>query len=822
MSLRLILAALLLAASPAALSAAPVAQKATQKKAATPPKKEAAKPAAKGKTQTAAKKGGKDDDDTPVRKGKTQIASKKADRDAPAPKKGAKGKTQAASKKDDDDTPVKKGAKGKTQSAKKDDDDTPAKKGAKGKTQTASKKGGKDEPAPKKGKGKTETADEKRSPAKPGAKPTATAAKDRDEDKPAPRPQAKPKPTATEAARADRPKPQSVLSRPVLVVPEPVEVAEAPRVLAPAITRASGSSLRKDDGIPDQLTPEQRAGYRLAFSAIRRGRWSDARAELDLMGTGPLHPLALAELYTAKNSPRVEVGQIVGLLASAPDLPQADQLSRMAQNRGAVSLPSLPVIRTLAWYDPPPVRRRQRSVRSDAAATEIALATQRYIKADDGASAEGVLNRYAPDLTTDALTEWQQKVAWIYYVAGDDANARRVATMGQQGSGDWAPQADWVAGLAAWRQGDCQAAGAAFESVAARASDIEMRSAGLYWASRADMACDRPEKVQPHLRAAAQYGETFYGLLARQALGIEDKGIDDTAFVGQDWQAIGRNYNVRAAAALAEIGENDLADEMLRFQATIEDPRDHEPLTRIAGRLNLPSTQLWLSNHLPAGAQPLIEARYPAPNWTPAGGWRVDKALVFAHTLQESRFNAEIRSAANAIGLMQVKLGAATDVGRRHGVTYVSSDLTKPAVNMEIGQSYLEQLRDSAQTQGLLPKVIASYNAGPLPVQNWNTMIRDNGDPLLYIESIPYWETRAYVMIVLRNYWMYELQEGRRSPSREALVQGLWPRFPGLPGATAVKITPPPRPVQLDPSKAIVQPLPQGDIHFEPTGADAN
>ena len=102
--------------------------------------------------------------------------------------------------------------------------------------------------------------------------------------------------------------------------------------------------------------------------------------------------------------------------------------------------------------------------------------------------------------------------------------------------------------------------------------------------------------------------------------------------------------------------------------------------------------------------------------------------------------------------------------------------------------AYLEQLRDSAQTQGLLPKVIASYNAGPSPVEAWNTAIRDNGDPLLYIESIPYWETRGYVMTVLRNYWMYEAHDGRKSASREALVQGLWPRFPGLPGPAAVKI----------------------------------
>ena len=85
--------------------------------------------------------------------------------------------------------------------------------------------------------------------------------------------------------------------------------------------------------------------------------------------------------------------------------------------------------------------------------------------------------------------------------------------------------------------------------------------------------------------------------------------------------------------------------------------------------------------------------------------------------------------------------------------------------------------------------MIAAYNAGPAPVEAWNAQARDGGDPLLYIESIPYWETRGYVTTVLRNYWMYEGQTGKvSSPSRVALAQGLWPRFPGMAGASAIRI----------------------------------
>jgi soluble lytic murein transglycosylase len=84
--------------------------------------------------------------------------------------------------------------------------------------------------------------------------------------------------------------------------------------------------------------------------------------------------------------------------------------------------------------------------------------------------------------------------------------------------------------------------------------------------------------------------------------------------------------------------------------------------------------------------------------------------------------------------------------------------------------------------------VMAAYNAGLSPITRWNTEIRDQGDPLLWVESVPYWETRGYVNIVMRNYWMYERQAGGPSESRMALVQGMWPTFPGLASAKAVRM----------------------------------
>nr|WP_246359817.1 lytic transglycosylase domain-containing protein [Stakelama sediminis] len=544
------------------------------------------------------------------------------------------------------------------------------------------------------------------------------------------------------------------------------------------------------NGIPMQLDAGQRDAYREVFQAIHDKRWDDAKLQLASMKPGPLHAVALAELYTAPGSPKIALDPLLALLAEAPELPEADDIARLAKLRGAESLPDIPAEQRLVWYNGAPNRVRLKMSKSDATSADLSDKMRPFIKADDGASAEALFNSVSGDLDDEAKTEWRQRISWIYYLAGDDANARRVAALAQQGTGPFVAHADWVEGLASWRDNDCQSAENAFTLVAQHATDVDLRAAGLYWASRADLACGRPDLIQARLESAAQYKQTFYGMLARQSLGILDKpGPDIDAVAATDWRQLKHLPNVRVAAALVEIGENALADKVMRHQAKIGNPRDYAALTRLAGKMDLPGTELWLSHYSPRGEQPLETARYPLPDWTPHGGWRVDKALVYAHTLQESKFDPTVVSPAGAYGLMQIMPAAASDIGRERGEVIDRAALTKPSVNMEVGQTYLEKLRDMPSTGGLLPKVIAAYNAGPSPVQAWNLSTRDNGDPLLYIESIPYWETRGYVMTVLRNYWMYEKKEDKPSPSRAALAQGLWPRFPGMPGAKGVRLT---------------------------------
>jgi soluble lytic murein transglycosylase-like protein len=552
---------------------------------------------------------------------------------------------------------------------------------------------------------------------------------------------------------------------------------------------ARSTALRAPPSIPALLDADQKAGYARVFSAIRESRWTDAQLGLDALKPGPLHAIARAELYTAKGSPKVEVERLVALLNEAPELPQAEQLARLAKSRGTHDLPPLPEAHNLIWQDGAPRRVRAKSIKSDQIAADLAARMQPLVKADDGPNAQALLES-TQGLSPEALTEWQQKVAWIYFLMGDDASARAMAAKAADGYGDWAVQGRWTVALSAWRQNDCQAAATAFEGTAARATDVDLRAAALYWAARADMVCGRPDKIEGRLRSASQFRESFYGQLARQALGMRGDREPRGQLVATDWAALDRRPNILVAAALVEIGETDLADQVIRQQARIGQPTEFRTLVRLAESLDLPATTVWLAHNCPAGVTATAEARYPTPNWAPDSGWRVEKALVYAHTLQESGFRNKVISPAGAYGLMQIMPAAATDFARERGVSIDRSALTKPSTNMDIGQRHLERLRDmTGVTGGLLPKVIAAYNAGPKPVGEWNSLVRDGGDPLLYIESIPYWETRGYVTMVLRNYWMYEGQVGKaKSPSRAALAQGLWPRFPGLPGASAIRL----------------------------------
>ena len=519
--------------------------------------------------------------------------------------------------------------------------------------------------------------------------------------------------------------------------------------------------------------------WRGVFDAIDAGQWATAQAGIAALPPGILTPVAKAELYTAKGSPQVDLASLQALISQAPELPQANQLALMAIKRGATTPPLVVSERATVNLGSAPVRYKARPVQGEPAADELRALLDPLIKADDASGAEGQLLIYAPQLSVEARAEAGQRVAFVYYVLGLDMDARRVSDTWRQGAtGEWASQAAWVSGLASWRLGDCESASRDFQQVAALAQQRELRAGGLYWAARAEQQCRRPASVEPLLRAAANTAEgpeSFYGLLSRETLGMSTK-LPDDPFSGRD-PNVDQYPNVQRAMELARIGEPALAEEMLRHQAKIGQPGEHHALIQLAKKLDLPAAQLWLANNGQPGARSDAADRYPNPKWSPVMGWRVDPALAFGHIVQESAFRRTAVSTAGAVGLMQVLPVTAQLVSRNRGVPYTNAALTDPKYNLEYGQSFIEMMRGNSGTAGQLPRVIASYNAGPLPVARW-AAINDKGDPLLWIESIPYWETRYYVPAVLRNMWVYQGLNDEGTPTLKAMTEHHWPSFP--------------------------------------------
>lgn len=548
------------------------------------------------------------------------------------------------------------------------------------------------------------------------------------------------------------------------LAPLPTPVQTPPQQTVPAAPAPQQPTTASIVNIPKD--------WRGVFDAIQGGNWAGAQAGIYSLPAGVLTPVALAELYTAKGSSVVPLQQIQVLLAQAPDLPNADQLARLAVARGALTPPAITPVKAIIPIASAPRRYRPRPVTGEPLADALRTQLDPLIKADDAVNAETLLNQQAPYLSAEARAEEAQRVAWLYYSLGQDQNARRVADSGRYGAtGEWAAAAAWVSGLASWRLNDCNSASTDFRTVAGITTQAELRAGALYWAARAEQACRRPQAVTGLLEAAAQSPESFYGLLARETLGSETR-LSNAPTVST--ASVDSLPNVRRATQLAAIGENALAEEMLRHQARIGSPADQEALIAVAKRLNLAGAQYWLATNGQPGARVYAADKYPQPGWSPLQGWHVDPALAYAHIIQESNFQPNAVSSADAVGLMQI-----TPITvRQHAVSLNLSasavDLSNPTVNLAFGQQNLEMLRNSPATGGMLPKMMAAYNAGITPVSRWASIPCD-GDPLLWMESLPYWETRYYVPAVMRNLWVYQGLANEQTPSLKTLAQHRWP-----------------------------------------------
>jgi soluble lytic murein transglycosylase len=151
------------------------------------------------------------------------------------------------------------------------------------------------------------------------------------------------------------------------------------------------------------------------------------------------------------------------------------------------------------------------------------------------------------------------------------------------------------------------------------------------------------------------------------------------------------------------------------------------------------------------------ECAYPEPYANAvledAGADAAAASLVYAVMRQESNFDPDAVSPAHAVGLMQILPETARAVASSIPLTYDDSRLPVPDTNIALGARYLHDLRGRLGDQ--LALAVAAYNAGEDSIQRW--LGREHGMDLdVFVETIPFAETRAYVARVMGNFARYE------------------------------------------------------------------
>ncbi|MTJ83284.1 MAG: lytic transglycosylase domain-containing protein [Telmatospirillum sp.] len=556
-----------------------------------------------------------------------------------------------------------------------------------------------------------------------------------------------------------------------------------------AITGAAGK-LGRRAAIPTVLSEQDAQLYTSAFESQNRGQWAAADRDIARLHDPLLVGHLLAQRYLSAGY-RTQAEDLADWMARFADLPEAQSIYALARQRTGARFsnikPPAQAPRTASTsHDDDPVweefsvessrdlstadRRRQQDLKERFRGL---VRQNRFDAANalfDGADAQRLLDQVDVD-------ELKTVMAIAFFGQGQDGDALRLASEAADRSGDVLPEAHWVAGLAMWRSGNRSVAVARHFEAVGNATDISnwLISAGAYWAARANLATRRPELVNHWLQRAAAYPRTFYGLLARRALGEDlQYSWDARPFTDLDGDALKRTPAGRRALALLQIGDRGRAEDELRRIADSAGPALSQSMLALSNTAGMPGVALSLANRVEARDGRFHDsADYPLPDWHPTSGWSIDRALVLAIARQESSFNPRAKSPAGAIGLMQLMPRTAKSVGVGVG------KLTDPQVNLELGQRYVRRLLNDDAIKGNLLALAASYNSGPVNVARWMQAVQHNGDALLFLESIPVQETRAFVQRVMTTFWAYRNRLGQTSPSLDAIAAGDWPLYDG-------------------------------------------
>lgn len=565
-------------------------------------------------------------------------------------------------------------------------------------------------------------------------------------------------------------------------------------------------ALREAD-LPRVLSQADLNRYQHIFALQQSHEWREADRVMDRLGNKLLVGTVLAERYRDRtyHASYAELDQWLKRYGDEPEARSIYALALIRHPRGT-PLPPKPassseLTQTVAddlGFEPQPItgaplaKAQAPAVAKRAAAltheiTELSIGEPR--KAElllAGSEARDLIDKSTRDQLRGAIAQG-------FLAQGDAQDALLLSTTTETAA--YAPIANWNAGLAAWRLGRWDEARRHFEALARSPNQSTwIKSAAAFWAARTELRDHRPQDYAYWLRVAAEEPRTFYGLLARHILGIkENLEFEPDPFTEFDAQMILSTAAGRRLFALLAIGEQEFATAELRQLAAHASPSLLQSLASLADRANLPSVSLELAAMQTDGSgQSHDLALYPVPRWQPLGGFTVDRALIFALMRQESQFLPQARSNAGATGLMQLMPATARSMASRaglplasHGIQAERAALREPAYNLTLAQEYVKVLLNDSRIKDNLILFAASYNHGPTAVIKWfESRPEYQKDPLLFIESLPWQQSRIFTLRVLTNYWIYRMRLNQPTPDLDQLADGQWPTYIAQDGTT--------------------------------------
>ncbi len=283
-----------------------------------------------------------------------------------------------------------------------------------------------------------------------------------------------------------------------------------------------------------------------------------------------------------------------------------------------------------------------------------------------------------------------------------------------------------------------------------------------YWRARALLANGQGQAANPLLLALSREHH-YYGQLAQEELGpVMQVPLINIKRGGEDIAAIARIPGIARAQALHELGLR--SDASLEWNWTIREFSDAQLLAAAEHARRLE----WYDRAINTAERTRelhdFELRFLAPYrelaQQAARENQIDEAWVFGLMRQESRFVSVARSSVGASGLMQIMPATARWSARRLGIRgFDAGEMRDPARNIQFGAYYLKHLQSTLDGSAVL--ATAGYNAGPGRAQRW----RDSRpmEAAVYIESIPFGETRDYVKKVMSNAIYYAQRFGQPS-----------------------------------------------------------